>query len=94
MYFNQQTLACACVFMVKNDEKTLENDEKVPFPIRRMRGSCETNEEKRRKKCFSENILPHAHEMLMQKNKQKTTKFQMSDQRLGVNQLLGVTPNR
>ena len=33
-----------------------------------------------------------AHVWDMKKNKEKRTKFQMSNQRLGVNQLLGVTP--
>ena len=44
------------------------------------------------KDSFSENILRHVHETLKVEKRTKTTKFQMSNQRLGVNQLLGVTP--
>ena len=42
---------------------------------------------------FFREHLHHSHALLMQKKVQKTTKFQMSNQPLGVNQLLGVTPN-
>ena len=36
----------------------------------------------------------HTHERCMKKKEQKTQKFQMSNQHLGVNQRLRVTPNR
>ena len=65
--------------------KTFENHEKSTFSIMRTRGSCKAREEKRFASCTWDTHV---------EKRTKSTKYQMSSQCLGVNQLLGVIPNR
>ena len=82
VHFDQQTHACACVRMVENDEKHKKMMKKYLLVHAHERLAKKKEEKSKNNIIYTFRCIEHVEKST------KTTKFQIS------NQLLGVTPNR